>query len=155
MRTGTLACAAFAACIALALPLAVAGEIYKWTDAEGNVHYGDRPSGAANEERVPISSAPTDPARVQAMVEARRETRAAERGARAAEREGEASPEEQRAAEEERARKCADARERLQRFVTSRRLYREDENGERVYLDEAESQAMRDRAQEQVLEFCS
>ena len=26
-----------------------AGEIYKWTDAEGNVHFGDKPDGARSE----------------------------------------------------------------------------------------------------------
>jgi hypothetical protein len=46
-------------------------------------------------------------------------------------------------------------KERLQRFVTSRRLYREDESGERVYLDEEQSQAARERVQQQVEEHCS
>jgi hypothetical protein len=43
----------------------------------------------------------------------------------------------------------------LQKFVVSRRLYREDENGERVYLDPEETQAARDRVEGQVEEFCS
>lgn len=154
MRIGILACAAFAACTALTLPQAEASEIYKWTDAEGNVHYGDRPTGAASEERLAISSRPTDPARVRALAEERNEARAAEREARAAARDGQPTAEELRAAEEERARRCETARERLQQFVTSRRLYREDENGERVYLDETETMEARARVQEQVVEYC-
>jgi hypothetical protein len=39
-------------------------------------------------------------------------------------------------------------------MLTSRRLYREDENGERVYLDEAQMQSARDRVQSQVEEYC-
>ena len=42
----------------------------------------------------------------------------------------------------------------MQRFVTSRRLYREDEAGERVYLDEAETQAARQRVEDQISEYC-
>jgi hypothetical protein len=34
---------------------AMANEIYKWTDEEGNVHYEDRPTGAATEERMALS----------------------------------------------------------------------------------------------------
>ena len=44
---------------------------------------------------------------------------------------------------------------RLTKFTQSRRLYREDENGERVYLDDAETQKTRDRAEQQVLEHCT
>jgi uncharacterized membrane protein YebE (DUF533 family) len=42
----------------------------------------------------------------------------------------------------------------LQKYLTSRRLYRQDENGERVYLDEDETLAARERVEDQVQEFC-
>ena len=58
------------------------------------------------------------------------------------------------AQERERAEKCTMYKERLQQFLTSRRLYREDESGERVYLDEKETLAARAEVQEQVLEYC-
>ena len=54
----------------------------------------------------------------------------------------------------ERDEKCATYKARLQKFLTSRRLYREDEYGERVYLDEAEMLAARERVQGQVEEYC-
>lgn len=132
----------------------VAGDVYKWTDENGTVHYGDRPSGA-NSERVSIASEPTDPERVQQLAEARREARAEREEAEAARAAEEPSPEELRAAREERAEKCATYKERLQKLVTSRRLYRHDENGERVYLDEAEALATRAQVQEKVEEYCS
>ena len=47
---------------------AVAGEVYKFVDAQGNVHYGDRPSGDPEEERLDVVSRATDPAAVQASV---------------------------------------------------------------------------------------
>jgi hypothetical protein len=39
--------------------------------------------------------------------------------------------------------------------LQSRRLYRTDENGERVYLDEAQRQEARQKAEKQITEFCS
>ena len=56
---------------------------------------------------------------------------------------------------QERAEQCADARERLQRHAVARRMYRVDENGERVYLDDAEIAAARDRAEQKVAEYCA
>ena len=132
-----------------------AGDIYKWTDAEGNVHFGDRPSGASTEERVAISSSPTDPNRVRDIVQARNDARAERSAAETAAQAAEPTAEEIRAAEAERKEKCSTYKERLQKFVTSRRLYRQDENGERVYLDEEETLAARARVQEQVLEYCN
>jgi hypothetical protein len=51
-----------------------AGEIYKWMDAEGNVHFGDRPDGD-KPERVAIVSRSTDRAMVQSQNSARRGAR--------------------------------------------------------------------------------
>ena len=133
---------------------AVAGDIFKWTDEDGNVHFEDRPIGE-DPQKVAIRSRPTNPARVQATVKSR-----ADAAAKAAEEEAAAtpagpSPEELQAQANARAEKCEKYREQLQRFVRSRRLYREDENGERVYLDEDEMQATRERTENQVQEFCS
>ncbi len=130
---------------------ALANEIYKWTDDNGNVHYGDRPSGAATEERVAISYKRTDGAAVQARVAARRENDSIRREARDDEQRSE---EEIRAEREDRKKKCEDYRAKLNTLVTSRRLYREDENGERQYLDETELQEARQRAEELVAEYC-
>ena len=55
---------------------AVGGEIYKWTDEDGNIHYEDRPTGSAPVQRVAIVSRNTDNEAVQARVQAKREARA-------------------------------------------------------------------------------
>ena len=140
--------------IAIAGPV-FASDIYKWTDADGNLHFGDRPSGAASEQRLAISSNPTDPARVSEIVQARNDARTARAEATAAAAAEQPTAAELRAKELERAEKCNSYKERLQKFVTSRRLYRQDENGERVYLDEEETLAARARVQEQVVEYCT
>ena len=38
-----------------------AGSIHKWTDAEGNVSYGDAPPNSAKTEDVRVQSAPSNP----------------------------------------------------------------------------------------------
>jgi len=132
---------------------ALASEIYKWTDADGNVHYGDVPVSAQS-ERLAISSKPTNNARVQATTQARVDARVRERE-EAAKLPAGPSPEELRAEAEERAEQCTAHRVQLQKFLRSRRIYREDENGERVYMDEAEMRATRERAENQVEEYCN
>lgn len=134
--------------------IAFANDIYKWTDEQGNVHYQDRPTGDASEERLTISSKPTDPSKVQAQVVARHEASSAAKEAAAKQPAG-PTPEELQAQARERSQKCEKYKARLQKFVTSRRLYREDENGDRVYLNEDEAQAAREQVENKVEEYCN
>lgn len=151
MKTQVIAAAATLALAASGA--ALAGDIYKWVDAEGNVHYEDRPIGA-QAERLAIQSQPTDRAAVAAQLRASAEARAKAQEAKDAEMADQPTADELRAAAEEKAQKCSDYRQRLQKMLTSRRLYREDESGERVYLDEAQMQTARDQVQSQVEEYC-
>ena len=148
--------------ITLAL-IAVAGagvhaqEIYKWTDSEGNVHYEDRPSeltGAAS-QLVAVRSQRTNAAAVQAGVEARLERQEARAEAREEALEAEKAAEEERAAEAQKVEQCAEYRQRLERMITSRRLYKLDESGERVYLDDAQMDEARSQLQARIMENCS
>jgi len=133
---------------------AIAGDIYKWVDAQGNVHYEDRPlsNGA---ERVAIDSRATDRAEASAKASATSEAWAETMAARREAREEQPSPDELRAEAEEKQRQCADYRQKLEKMLTSRRLYREDANGERVYLDDSQIDEARANAQTQVEEFCN
>jgi len=70
----TVACA-----VLLASGLAVAGEIYKWTDEDGYVHYEDRPIGKTDMQHVDIISRNTDNSVVQARLDADRKARATAR----------------------------------------------------------------------------
>ena len=88
------------------------------------------------------------------MVQTRRDNRAAADEAAANEPQG-PSEEELRAEAKERASQCTSFRGRLEKLITSRRLYREDDNGERVYLGDDEMQAARAKVQSQVEEYCS
>lgn len=134
---------------------AMANEIYKWTDENGTVHYGDRPSGAATEERLAMTFTRTDNAAVQQRVQARVEATATRQEARSAAAQAQVEAAEKEAEAAERAERCDKARARLEQFLQSQRLYRMDENGERVYLDDAQRETARQKAEEQITEYCS
>jgi hypothetical protein len=134
---------------------ATANEIYKWIDENGNIHYEDRPSGAATEERLSVSYGRTDSSAVNNRIQARldRQSERAEAKSQAAAAEQEAAENAAAAAEKQRA--CESARARLESYLQSRRLYRTDANGERVYLDDSQRQEARQKAEDQVSEFCN
>ncbi|MDX1515450.1 MAG: DUF4124 domain-containing protein [Woeseiaceae bacterium] len=153
-------CALVATATALALSPAMAGDIYRYVDADGNVHYVDRPTGYDSEERLAISSRPTDPAAVQARAQGRygnddaaeSETGDGESGDDDADRPKTRS--EKLAEQRERQKRCEQYRAKLETLVTARRLYRQGEDGERAYLDDAEIDDARARAQQLVEENC-
>lgn len=142
-----------ASVVALSSP-AFAAEIYKWVDAEGNVHYVDRPSGNPTEQRLDIATRRTDNAAVRASVQARLDRQSARQEAREQAAEAERAAIDAQAEREERSRQCQMYRDRMESYLQSRRLYREDEAGERVYLDESETLEARAKVQEKIQEYC-
>ena len=145
-------------CAVMALTIAggaMANEIYKWTDEDGTVHYEDRPTGAANEERLAITYGRTDSSAVQKRVLARVDAMTARDEARSVAAAAEQEAADNAAVEADKAQRCDGARSRLESYLQSRRLYRTDESGERVYLDDSQTQEARQKAEDQVTEFCS
>jgi hypothetical protein len=131
---------------------ATAGEIYMWTDADGNIQYGDRPvEGAVRITNIETKS--TDNSQVQATTQARLDKKAA--AMEEAEELDEIAREESLEEAEASAAACESARTRLQNMLKSRRLYRKDDNGDRVYLDDSEMNAARAIVQSQVEDHCS
>jgi hypothetical protein len=125
----------------LVLP-ASAADVYRSVDAQGNVVYSDRPGDAASVKVAirTLTPAPGQPAPAPAPEPAAAPAEAApdQAAIEAAERAQLA---------EDRAANCAIATERNERYQTSRRLYRVDAAGERVYLDDdALTQARADAA---------
>lgn len=133
---------------------AVAGEIYKYTDADGNVYFVDRPTGQPSEERLDIISSRTNDASVRASVQARLDRQAEREAARTRAAEQAQSAAEAAAEAERRAEQCASHRARMEAYLRSTRLYREDASGERVYLDEQQILDARAKLQEKIQETC-
>lgn len=132
-----------------------ASEIYRYTDEDGNVVYLDRPTGDPGVERLDIISQPTDKAAIQANVQARRE--AAATAALEKEEAGvtQMTRSEKRAAAAAKEQECNNYRAQLSSLSDARRLYRTDENGERVYLDGAQRDEALNKIQEQINENCN
>ena len=133
---------------------AVAGEIYKWTDEEGNVHYEDRPT-VEDVERVAINSSRTDSSSVRASIDARRASQSAREEANAQREEDERKAAEVAKIAAEREEKCQESRARMESYLQARRLYRENENGEREYLDDSQVMEARTQAQEDIQAYCN
>lgn len=157
-RTYTPAIAVVVSILAVTLGAgaAIASEIYRYTDAEGNIHYVDRPTGAPTEQLVPIASKPTNPAQVQARTQTRygRDAAGEDAAGEGADEAARPTRAERAAAAKERADKCQKYRDQLETYVTSRRLYREGADGEREYLDEKEILEARSKTEELVVEYC-
>jgi len=136
---------------------AMASEIYKWVDEDGNVHYGDRPAttNGASAEVVALTYRRTDSASVQERVAAHGEAEAAREEKRSTRADEKKAAEKQAAEAEAMQKRCDTYRARLETFVQSRRLYREDDKGERVYLDEKETNAARQKVEELIGENCT
>lgn len=133
--------------LAAALP-AMGGQLYKWVDADGKVHYSDqpppgnvrkqetlRPSGAPaavpGAEGQPAGAPSTGP---KTMAEQEMEFR--KRRVEAAEAEAKRLKEEQAAAEKQR--NCTQAKNQLAALERGGRITRTDANGEQVFLTDAE-----------------
>jgi hypothetical protein len=122
--------------------------VYKWVDAQGKVQYGDRPPDGVHAEVVELlgthsghsnstvtaadkPAAPTNPSA--------NDTKKAVDNDVAQVREKE----------------CADAKDRYQKLIEGRRLYKTGENGERQYLTSDEIDAERLSAKRDVDDICN
>ncbi len=119
-----------------------ADKVYKWTDDDGNVHYGDRPPADSERREMLLRRPPrVDPdinirqqrtARLLQSFAAEREEKQAARAAAVAQK-------------KEREARCAKARETQQKYENSAFIYTKDAAGERVILDDdAHAEVMAD-----------
>jgi len=112
---------------------AAQAEVYRWVDENGEVHFSDRPRSGANTVRVPKApaSAPSDAGRA----ERQRRLLEAWQAERLRKQEAKSRAEEQA---RERRRNCAIARDNLRQYRNAGGVYRLNEQGERVFMDDAE-----------------
>lgn len=133
----------------------LAGKIYKWTDSNGKVHYGERPpSGQANQQmkvprKKPYGAAPAP--------KAGNKTDAASKFLESvsAERKEKKEAADKSAKEKEIADKnCSHARRRVASLKQGGRQFTVDEQGERTYLDDAAIQDRLKKAQADIAKWC-
>jgi hypothetical protein len=125
----------FAAVAALALSLPAAAALYKWTDANGRVVYSDQPPpGSVKSEQLQAAPPPANPHAVRELAEQEAELRKRQQD-RAKQTENEAKL---RADASRRAAECSRAQAQVRTLGASQDIvYRINEQGERVALDEA------------------
>lgn len=128
--------------------------VYKWTDADGKVHYGDRPVGGAEELRIKDSPRPSkrlsgqpDMDRKQSrqrLLEVYREEREEKKRLR----------QEQKAERKKRKKSCINARGELERYQNAQGIYDMTESGEREYLSKEQRVQYINRLQREVKKWC-
>ena len=110
--------------------------LYKWTDENGRVVYGDQPPASAKAERVNTVIAPADPGAVRSMAakDAEIKKRQQQRS------EDEAKADKEQADAKKKADACMQARGRIRTLREDANVYRYNEKGERILFDPAERQ---------------
>ncbi|MBI1733449.1 MAG: DUF4124 domain-containing protein [Gammaproteobacteria bacterium] len=130
---------------------ALADEIYRWVDAQGRVHFGDKPP-AEGAERVEVKPAPTDDPelkRRQERGERLSEIMAEERKARDEEKQ------EALLAAAERRAKCNSSRARLERAINAAFIYRDTPDpANPLILDESERSEFEQRLRAEIRQYC-
>ena len=134
---------------------ALADSVYKWVDADGNIHYRDRPSGDPNEVIVPISYSRSSATGVQRQRQSHVDAEAERREQRAARRDADEAAAEKDAERASMQKQCEEHRSRLETLLQANRIYREGPNGEREYLDAKQIQEARQRIEKLISDTCS
>jgi hypothetical protein len=136
-------------CAALIVWSAVASAVvYKWVDADGKVHYGDRPPDGVHAEVVELLGTRTPPAAPSnASARPARTAPTAGAGQPTVEKEKQAVAADVAATRDQ---QCTAAQARYKQLIEGRRLYKAGANGEREYLTSEEIDAERLSAKQDV-----
>lgn len=133
-------------CLLLLPGLAVA-EIYRWVDANGQVHFDQRPAPGAEQIEVKPQVVERDAATIESQeratrfFEARRQEQA-QASAAASERKA------------QRVKECSELRRQLAGIPEGWRYYESEANGERTYYSDAQLDAARRQLRDRMSERC-
>lgn len=133
--------------------------IYKWVDRNGVTQYSSAPPPAgASAVRVPVPPPPSAEAASQAKAAAQRASDEAKR--READRLREQADKQlrdsgARSSAADRLQRCAKAREQLEVLTKPAPVYRHNERGERIYLEDSARDAEIGRLRSEVAMYCS
>ncbi len=143
--------------------IATAETVYKWVDSSGQIHYTDLPPKQADAKILSVSHGPSAYADDEGA-DGEDYSDDGDDGDDTTASSGPTTPEPpvsrtaMAAAQDDAAKakveQCKQAQDRYQRYIESRRLFRE-ENGQRVYLTDQELTEARARAKQAVDDYCS
>ena len=121
--------------------------VYKWTDAQGKIQYGDTPPDGVHAEVVELlgtHAAHTSTASTERPASAP-SSPAANDAKKAVDSDVAATRDKQ----------CTDAQDRYKKLIEGRRLYKTGDNGEREYLSSEQIDSERLNAKREVDEICN
>jgi Domain of unknown function (DUF4124) len=129
----------------------VQADVYRWIDAQGRVQYTDRPIPGAERVSTSTKLPGSDTAKTTAELERLKASGSQLQTQAAAAAKQETVQQDVAGARVE---QCKQARERYDKSVRARRIFRTNEKGEREYLTDAEADAARVGAKSAVDEAC-
>ncbi len=135
---------------------AVAETVYKWVDTRGQVYYTDRPPTQADAKLLGVFE--RDPGLVDEETDQDEGSGSSPPVTRPVGQPAASSATVagvQQDLDKARSEQCKQAQERYKTYVESRRLFREDKDGQRVYLSDEELMKARIAARQAVDEYCS
>ena len=134
-----------------ATPIALAGT-YRWVDENGQTHFGDRPPTHATSEEVNLDPAPAESdAASRERHERMNDFLEQSERERTERNEAEAR---QEAMTAEREARCQTLRGRLKYLKSVSRIYKINDDGERVFVDDEENERIRREFRARVREEC-
>ena len=144
-------CSALLISAALATLPATAGQLYKWTDANGRVQYSDTKPNNAKVEPV-RAAVPTASSGSGSSSYAEKEQAFKKRKADANEQEQKVAKEEANKADD--AENCRRAKSSLSSLEMGGRYYETDDKGDRKYYDQSRLDSEKDRVREFLSKNC-
>jgi hypothetical protein len=126
-----------------AAPLAVA-QLYKYVDKDGKTVYTDQPpvNAETKQLKVPVAPAATAPAPAKTALEKDKELEKGRKDTREATKKADETAQRAQEAEE----KCATATGNYKQWEAGGRFTKRTESGERVFMDEADQAAEKEKA---------
>jgi uncharacterized protein DUF4124 len=140
--------------LAMLATAAYGGQVYRSTDANGNVVFTDRPTENSQPVNVivPTAGRPGNPITSPDANAAAGKAQPGSAQANAGDKKEKVQTPAEKDAE--RAKNCAQARDRQMRYDQSHRLYKTGANGDREYLNSAEIDEARAKAAADVATWC-
>jgi hypothetical protein len=135
-----------------AFPAIVLAQVYSWKDANGKIHYGDRPPVERQADTRKLAAPPA--VDVEAIRKANAEKQLTEREKQEKSKETAAKAAEEQTASKQREENCRQARSTLSSLESGQVRFTIDSQGERVALDGAVREAELDKARKSVESWC-
>lgn len=139
---------------ALGLATTSQAQMYSWKDANGKIHYGDRPPAEKQVQPRKVQGAPSETSDVEAARKAGAERKFDEREKQAKAEEGTKKPAEDPAQAKIREDNCKRAKANLASLESGQARFSINDKGERVALDGSVREAELARARKSVDDWC-